>query len=277
MSANCAHLLSVLLLYRLTQLVFPRESSNRLALTTASLHIVTPAGLFLSAPYAESSFSCLTFLGYLLYILGLRAEQKAQSITRDFYVLSAGLVFGIATTFRSNGILNGILFLYDAALSLASLRRNKDIVRCVRRGLFLGLGALFVGLGLIFPQWEAFREYCPSDLPGLSREARPWCFRTIPSVYTWVQDVYWCVSSPSTRIVALDLTKPQGRGIFTVLDVIQPSTFFDGRSDAQHHDHLRLPGSARNQRFASSLETHFCTRTGVTERRAGWHPGIRRY
>ena len=235
----------MVLLYRLTQLVFPHEPSNRLALTTASLHIISPAGLFLSAPYAESSFSCLTFLGCLLYVLSLRAERKAQFLKRDFCVLSAGLVFGVATTFRSNGILNGILFPYDAALSLASLRRNKDIVRCVRRGLFLGLGALFVGLGLIVPQWEAFREYCHSDLPRVPREARPWCSRTIPSVYTWVQDVYWCVSNPSSPIVALDLTKPQGRGILAVLDVSQPSTFPDGRSDAQHHDHLRPPGSAR--------------------------------
>ncbi len=72
--AHVSHLLSVVVLYRLGKLVW---ADGRLAFLAASLHIFSPAGLFLSAPYAESTFSLLSFVGF--YILALACHPTSDS------------------------------------------------------------------------------------------------------------------------------------------------------------------------------------------------------
>ncbi|KAE8451564.1 hypothetical protein EG329_003637 [Mollisiaceae sp. DMI_Dod_QoI] len=183
--AHIAHLFSVLLLFRLSLAVFP-GSPRSFAFTTALLHVISPAGLFLSAPYAESSCALLSFAGCLLFVKSL--GHNGQSATHDLYLLISGILFGAATTFRSNGILNGLLLLEEALRTLLLLRY--DLGTAVLRRLFAaGLGGMGVALGFLLPQYIAYQEYCQS----IDIAPRIWCQKPLPSIYTFVQSHYWNV------------------------------------------------------------------------------------
>jgi GPI mannosyltransferase 2 len=183
--AHTAHLLSALTLFSLTSALFPSSTSSGFALTAALLHILSPGGLFLSAPYAESSCALLSFLGCLLFTKS-RSSSGASSTGHDLLVLAAGVVFGAACTLRSNAILNGLLLLEEALRTLYDLTRGLDLAK-VRRLLAAGLGGLCVGVGFLLPQYIAYIEYCTqSDI-----QPREWCGRTLPSIYTFVQEHYW--------------------------------------------------------------------------------------
>jgi phosphatidylinositol glycan class V len=180
--ANVAHLLSALVLYRLGRVVW---RDHTLSLVAALLHVISPAGLFLSAPYAESSFALLSFSGYLVFALGCRADQRPAC--RDLYTILAGVLFGLATLFRSNGLLNGTLFAWEVLRQLPRLRQGPT-VDSLRRLLALGVGGVCVAAGSIGPQAAAYWRFC-SGVSGA--ELRPWCRGYLPSIYTFVQQHYW--------------------------------------------------------------------------------------
>jgi phosphatidylinositol glycan class V len=183
--AHLSHLLSTTMLFKLTATVFPTRNV-RFAFVAAALHIVSPAGLFLSAPYAESSCAMLSFAGSLLFVKSLTAK-KQKTLRGGILVLLAGIVFGVATTFRSNGILNGLLLLEEAIRILWCLQYSFDFAS-FRRLVFTGIGGLCVGSGFFLPQYIAYNEYCwEMDVSTL----RPWCGKTVPSIYTFVQEHYW--------------------------------------------------------------------------------------
>lgn len=207
--ANASHLLSALVLYRLGLVVWRSNPQGPLlSLVAALLHVVSPAGLFLSAPYAESTCALLTFLGYLLYASSCTSETAAA---RDGYVVLAGVAFGFATSFRSNAILNGIPFAWEVLQVLSALagrwtssttsaRPSRSDPQsttpttgdAVRRLLALGVGGVAVAAGTLVPQAVAYQRFClgPSDA-DLPR--RPWCDKLVPSIYTFVQRHYWYV------------------------------------------------------------------------------------
>ena len=169
--------------------LFPKQPSG-FALTAALLHIIAPAGIFLSAPYAESSCALLTFSGVLLFAKSSPSNGK-PSARHDLLVLLSGVSFGFATALRSNGILNGLLLLEEAVRVLMSLRYGIQIT-AIRRLLATGLGGISVGAGFLLPQYIAWKEYCGhSDISGHS--LRPWCQKSFPSIYSFVQDHYWYV------------------------------------------------------------------------------------
>ena len=179
--ANTSHLLSVFVLYRLARLAFEDVGP---ALVAASLHIFSPAGLFLSAPCAESTFALLNFTGHLLFAESLRTRRKPAR--RDALTLLAGISFGLATAFRSNGILSGVLFAWHTVPQLARLPRHPSAA--FRRLLVLGIGGACVATGSIVPQFVAYRRFCVgASEAGL----RPWCQGYLPSIYTFVQQHYW--------------------------------------------------------------------------------------
>ncbi|KAK4127261.1 glycosyltransferase family 76 protein [Parathielavia appendiculata] len=181
--ANTAHLLSALVLYRLGQVIWRDQI---LSLVSAIMHIISPAGLFLSVPYAETSFALLSFSGYLLLALSCRAEQRP--LYRDLYTVLAGILFGFATAFRSNGILNGIPFAWEVLRHLPKLsQRPTDTLRQL---LALGVGGVFVAAGSLGPQAVAYSRFC-SGTSGAP--LRPWCQGYFPSIYTFVQQHYWNV------------------------------------------------------------------------------------
>ncbi|EAA29338.1 glycosyltransferase family 76 protein [Neurospora crassa] len=190
--SNASHLLASLVLYHLT-LLLPLSGSNsspqkrrKLALLTSLLHIFSPAGLFLSAPYAESSCALFSFLGWWFYAQSCLSDQDGTTavsgnvergakgiftVKGDVHLLLAGLSFGLATLFRSNGILNGLPFAWEVLSILSGFvittsggreRGRVPLFKTLRRLIALGLGGIFVAAGSIVPQTVAWLRYCPS-------------------------------------------------------------------------------------------------------------------
>lgn len=194
--ANASHFLSTLVLYKTTLLVFkaPVEKAANMALLTAYLCILSPAGLFLSAPYSESLFSLLSFTGWFLYIWSDQKLAGGSVFWSNAATLASAVVFSASCMVRSNGILNGVLFLHDLVLQIAAVafRSNGEpksmLPRFLRIGV-LGVGGLIIGLGFATPQVIAWKDYCTEG------NDRPWCSNVIPSIYFWVQDHYWYVYS----------------------------------------------------------------------------------
>lgn len=178
-----SHLAAVLALHRLTLVLF---NNKTLAYVAAVLHILSPAGLFLSAPNAESPFACLSFIGNLLFAMGLRSSSATWK--RILAFLSAGVSFGLSTAFRSNGLVSGLLFAVQAIRCLLDFFRHPSFSRLT---LFASLiiGGLFIAAGSVVPQTVAWYRYC--KVGSIDAEPRPWCQRLVPSIFTFVQAHYW--------------------------------------------------------------------------------------
>lgn len=191
--SHVAHYLSVLALYGLSANVFGHETPTQrlICFLSAALHIISPAGAFLSAPYGEPIFSFLNISGFYLYTSSLIADHKCAVRFRDILVITAAVLFALATLVRSNGILSGFLFAYDAAILAWSTVIQGPSRRTLRRLAVIIFGGSIVALGMTVPQILAYREYCLLEV-----NARPWCSWTVPSIYTWVQGQYWYVIPP---------------------------------------------------------------------------------
>ncbi|PQE12203.1 duf409 domain protein [Rutstroemia sp. NJR-2017a BVV2] len=182
--AHTAHLLSTFCLYRLSLNLF---ISKRYALTSALLYIISPAGIFLSAPFAESSCALFTFAGIYCFANSFGAGDGNNTFGHDILILLSGISFGIATTLRSNGIFSGLLLLEEAFRVLFSIRDGLHLAK-IRRLIITGLGGMCTGAGFLLPQYLAYQEYCG----GAGHEStRPWCTNMLPSIYTFVQEYYW--------------------------------------------------------------------------------------
>ena len=185
------------ILFELSILISPAFNASRIskvdvssfAFLTSVLHIVSPGGIFLSAPYAESPVAMLTFAAHLLQCHAVVMHSSHKWAKRDMALIMSGVTCGIATAYRSNGILNILVYCYLAlsALAEASLLHN------LRYLIVLGLSCLLNALGSLIPQALAWREYC-YDTGASSIIDRPiWCEGLIPSIYTHVQAHYWGV------------------------------------------------------------------------------------
>lgn len=185
--AHVAHLCSALMLHGLTLQVFAhRAQKHQIAFLSSSLHILSPAGLFLSAPYSEAVFSFWQFAGYLLYARSC-STTRSETLWLDVQLVLAGLCIGLATTARSNGLLSGILFAVEGAIAGAALVGKRNLID-LRRGMAAMLGGLLVAFGSAFPQMIAYYQFCEVDQ---KKQVRPWCRAWIPSIYAWVQSNYW--------------------------------------------------------------------------------------
>lgn len=188
--SNTCHLLSVVVLYRLGLHVW---GDSRWALAAALLHVLSPAGLFLSAPYAESACSLLSFTGWLLLVKScLRTGESVSSLSRDALTLLAGLVFGLATYFRTNALLNGAPLAFDFLLTFYHLTEDLDRRKTpgyLRRLLVIGIAGLLVAGGTVVPQYLAYQTYCSTA--SAPSGARPWCTHLVPSIFNYVQSQYW--------------------------------------------------------------------------------------
>ncbi|KAK8045614.1 GPI mannosyltransferase 2 [Apiospora rasikravindrae] len=184
--AHASHLLSVLVLYRLGLRIGKDPQTSFVA---ALLHILSPAGIFLSAPYQESPFALLSFLGYLLLAHGCLGQSR--SIRKDAAIVTSGIVFGLATLFRSNGLLSGVSFAVFALAELHRLVTTSMSLGNLRRLAALGIGGVAVAMGSLVPQTLAYQTFCTES--SVTATLRPWCQKTLPSIYTFVQEKYWNV------------------------------------------------------------------------------------
>lgn len=190
--SNACHLLSVITLYHLANVLLGRQEDDRLPFVASILHIVSPAGMFLNAPYAESLFSMLNFAGMLLYSRArtMNPPEQGPTMGENCSVLGASVLFTFATWIRSNGLLSGLLFAYDAVVCLPNLLNVQHDTRQIQRLAITCVSGALLGIGAMLPQYVAYQTYCLSDTNG---DVRPWCHKAYPSIYTWVQSHYWLV------------------------------------------------------------------------------------
>ena len=181
------------MLHELTVAVCRTESSSKrskMAFVAAGLHIVSPAGIFLSAPYAESLFSFLNFLGCYLYSkVTVRDSSDIFGILEGAWVLVAGIIFGVATTVRGNGLLSGLILIYDAARSAGLILQSCDCKHNFKVLVTICVSGSLMACIAFSPQYLAYGEYCYGG--NAAERRRPWCSDWVPSIYGWVQKEYW--------------------------------------------------------------------------------------
>ena len=189
--AHLCHLLSVLLLFRLSKAICLDQSemaADRFALLAAAFHVISPAGVFLSAPYAESAFALFNFSGFYAYTISRNELKRAQGgMKRSVAMVAAGCCFGLATTLRSNGLLSGSLFVWDAVESAWWVLTGYRITFALQRLCVTLAAGSVMALGTVVPQYLAYMEYCGNS----AQDRRPWCSNWVPSIYAFVQNRYW--------------------------------------------------------------------------------------
>ena len=179
------------MLHELTLTVYRRSSVHQLSkisFLAACIHIISPAGIFLSAPYAESSFSLLNFAGCYLYAKA-KPSTCVQNGKGDALIIFSGILFGVGSTFRGNGLFSGLILVYDAVSSISKIVHSADIKANVRKLLVVSLSGVLMGCIAILPQCLAYKEYCTKS--NAESVGRPWCSNWVPSIYAWVQKEYW--------------------------------------------------------------------------------------
>ena len=190
--SHLSHLVAVIVLYQLTYELIPATYAKKgeIAFTAGCLHVLSPAGLFLSAPCGESAFAFLNFMGMLSYVLAAKSRSSTSPGATNaaaFWTVTAGIWLGSAATIRGNGLLSGMIFAWDAVeaiLKPRELLRSPVQLVSFAAPIFAGI---LVGIGFAAPQVVAYLEYCTAG------NSRPWCSRLPPSIYSWVQEHYWDV------------------------------------------------------------------------------------
>ena len=187
--SHVSHLISVSSLYYLCGLLFESQpQADSTAFIASCLHILSPAGVFLSAPYGESLFSCLHIGAYYLYAKALVWEQRASIWKRDAALLLSGLLIASAISVRSNGLASGFLFLHEALHDASMILKLGLKVQRARKLSVTVLAGLLVLCGSVIPQYIAYQEYC-TKAAGV--DVREWCSKVPPSIYSFVQSHYW--------------------------------------------------------------------------------------
>ena len=164
----------VLLLYSLVR----RLSSARVALMSAALLVVSPATVFLVAPYTECVFLLLSLCGFHLYERG--------------WLLPASAVFALTAATRSNGVLYAVFPCWT--LLTTGLRWWKGGVKAAQVAYQAGVVGACIGLifapSVGYNLWSA-RPYC--DLASSLLPLPPYCDTWYPSMYSYIQQHYWGV------------------------------------------------------------------------------------
>lgn len=187
--STLSHLAAVSTLYYLAYNVLPASITvkRKVAFLAACLHIVSPAGLFLSAPYGESTFAMSNFASALCYTHAVQTKSRRDGNPAMIVIwtLLSGLCIGLSTMVRSNGLLGGLVFAWDA---LSAVRHPISLISDYRAFTTFAAticAGVFVAIGFTAPQLVAFVEYC------VAGNTRPWCSKAVPSIYSWVQSHYW--------------------------------------------------------------------------------------
>ncbi|EMR10094.1 hypothetical protein PNEG_01844 [Pneumocystis murina B123] len=161
------HFFSIFILYHLT---FKIYKSRDMAIVTSLLYLISPSGIFLSAGYSESLFSFVTFLGFIFFEEG--------------YNFLAALTWCIASTIRSNGILWSIFFLNSVFVYIYKFLKSPRFCLFFKIVKF-GIYSTIVCTGFFWIQYHAYIKFCRK------KKQRNWCFKRIPSIYSFVQSYYW--------------------------------------------------------------------------------------
>ncbi|KAI4856543.1 mannosyltransferase [Aureobasidium sp. EXF-8846] len=208
--SHVSHLVSVFMLYGLVHNlpIMDKPQRRKIALIAASMHIFSSAGLFLSAPYAESLFSMLNFLGVFIHT-GIPYEMPLEKYGPSSLIrlLLSGVCFGLATTVRSNGVFSGLIFFHHVYMLLHS----KIDIRTIVTVAVIGLSAAMILAGMLLPQYLAYQDFCVQSPAGHgAHEAYPVFilgYKNIIGVFQMNVGFlrYWTVSNIPLFLLALPM------------------------------------------------------------------------
>lgn len=193
LSSSNAYLLSGILInfifgffntYVLYKLGLKYHLTPNHALWSSILYIINPATIFFLAPYSETLFLFSQLLGH--YYL------KSDKIFYSY------LCFALGSIIRSNGIIS---FGFICYYYLQKIYQKKTWIIPIHYFI------LFF-LPFFLSQYYQYKEYCfeksiPNELQiyginenlpmPLTNFSSPWCLKTLPLSYQYVQKTYWNV------------------------------------------------------------------------------------
>lgn len=181
--------MSVLILYSLANTITTSPKAASVPVLASVLHILSPAGLFMSAPVAESLFALLHTSAMLAYCRSRPnlASKHERSVTFDIFLLLSGVLFAIACTMRSNGLFSGVVYAYDLIALTPQLFSEHNKIKALRHAATTVSAGVIMLSGFLYPQFIAYKQYCQD--PATNSPA--WCYALPPSITTHVQSHYW--------------------------------------------------------------------------------------
>lgn len=146
---------------------------------------LNPASVFYSAVYTESLFAMFTWWG--MVALAVHTESRESNSFFPWYWLSVGM-FTMASAVRSNGTLAVWFLVYH--LIRETLESTKAWDEELKKIVRTAVGCCMVCGPYVAMQYKGWLTFCSS---GSKVDMPDWCYRNIPSVYTYVQATYWDV------------------------------------------------------------------------------------
>ena len=153
----------------------------------------TPAGIFMSAFYAEALFAAASFAGMLACEAAVAAalppapaRMSARRYAHGAAALAAGaLVFTFAAAARSNGVLLTAYVAY-AGVRMAAGVRSAGAAALLAHGVLVAACCAAVVAPLAMHAWQAEALFCGGAAPPA------WCAAfPLPAIYAHVQRAYW--------------------------------------------------------------------------------------
>lgn len=175
-----AHYAATLVLGAYTRLVFQDArlfSPQRMARAAQVVFVISPAGIFLTAPYAELAAALCSFA-----CLYLRESGTLQGVG-SLYVAS-GIFAALAYGMRANCLLLGGVYLWDVAWPrTAGVLVGPGLT--ARRIWALAAGCI-LGASFVASNVANYVSVC-----SLGRGE--WCDQVVPSLFAYAQSHYWNV------------------------------------------------------------------------------------
>ncbi|ENN73104.1 hypothetical protein YQE_10245, partial [Dendroctonus ponderosae] len=206
---------AALALYDLTTFAL---NNCEIAYQSARLFCFNPASVFFVAPYTETLFSYLTFLGMLRALQFFKKYSDPNKVFAKKDLL--GLVpIALSTATRSNGLLN-ICFLlytficwYKVSREIWVWQRKSRYFTAAKLVCVMLTSTIFCLLPFLFFQMYSYAKFCkifpveslPAEvlqqakdnewiLPGQhAKYNQSWCNNLVPLAYNYVQKHYWNV------------------------------------------------------------------------------------
>lgn len=155
------------------------DTQFQFAEITCYLFALTPASVFCSSPYTEPLFSLVSFIGMYLWV-----KSKGNSLLASF-------IFGLGSFIRGNGILLSGFFLFG-------------VWKLKSRKLFILPQIILTIFPYFLVQTLGYLYYCSEWNENLQNDIQyssldylkknhPWCLKSIPQLYSYVQRKYWNV------------------------------------------------------------------------------------